>query len=406
MDSIVHFDPIDYPQFAAPGQHLGYSLQTTRFLMQLLDADPEWIISLEAFEDVGVETPDGDKIAEQDKSALSHNPISNRAKDLWKTFANWIDAVKSGFLDPERTIFEIYISRQKSGEIAESFSEAKSIEAAEAALKKAEIELWGKAPKYPLQSSVSTSISKYVTKVLETDRSLVSKIIRNFNLRFPDKSPIDDLKTRIKKALVPEEQKDDFTHFALGWVKEKTDSLIENGEVAAIQGKVFQKTMISFIRTHDNKTILETYAYQPAKDQIEKDLKLATYIRQLELIDIVEHDEKIRAVIDKLRASVHRSNWSAKGLVLENSFDEFGDVLIRAWNNLKRKTKIRLSSNPNVEKGQYLYSECLLVKAKIAGLEVPAHFIPGSYHSLSDNKVLGWHPHYEKKLDGKKDEDG
>ncbi len=404
MDSIVHFDPMDNPKFVAPGQCLGFSLQTTRFLMRLLDADPEWIISLEAFEDVGVETPDGDKIAEQDKSTLSHNPISNRAKDLWKTFANWIDAVKSGFLDPERTIFEIYISRQKHGEIAESFSEAKSIEAAKAALKNAEIELWGKAPKYPLRSSVSISISKYVTKVLETDRNLVSKIIRNFNLRFPDKSPIDDLITRIKKTFVPEEQKDDFMHFALGWVKERTDSLIENGEVAAIKGEIFKNTMISFIRTHDNKTILETYAYQPAKDQIEKDLKLATYIRQLEIIDI-EHDEKIRAVTDKLRASVHRSNWSAKGLVLENSFDEFGDELIRAWNNLKRKTKIRLSSNPNVEKGQYLYSECSLVKAKIAGIEVPVHFIPGSYHSLSDNKVLGWHPHYEKILDGKKDED-
>ena len=70
-----------------PGQYLGYSLQATRFLVHLLEADPGWTISLEVFEDVGVETIEGNKTAEQVKSTLIGNPVSNHAIDFWKTIS-------------------------------------------------------------------------------------------------------------------------------------------------------------------------------------------------------------------------------------------------------------------------------------------------------------------------------
>jgi len=54
-----------------PNQYGGFSLQETRLTALLLEAAPGSILSLEVFEDVGVDLPDGRRIAEQSKSSLS-----------------------------------------------------------------------------------------------------------------------------------------------------------------------------------------------------------------------------------------------------------------------------------------------------------------------------------------------
>ena len=94
--------------------------------MRLLEAEPGWTVSLEVFEDVGVETAEGKRVAEQVKSTYKGNPISDRAVDLWKTFSNWIDAVSCGNLQLDKTTFEIYVSRPKTGDIVSRFSKASS----------------------------------------------------------------------------------------------------------------------------------------------------------------------------------------------------------------------------------------------------------------------------------------
>ena len=68
-----------------PAQFLGYALQPTRLLDLALDAPPGSVLSLEVFEDVGVESATGEHLASQTKSALVKNPISDHALDLWKT---------------------------------------------------------------------------------------------------------------------------------------------------------------------------------------------------------------------------------------------------------------------------------------------------------------------------------
>ena len=47
-------------------------------------------------EDVAVEAPSGDVLATRLKSGLGINPIADRSPELWKTFRNWIEAIKSG----------------------------------------------------------------------------------------------------------------------------------------------------------------------------------------------------------------------------------------------------------------------------------------------------------------------
>ncbi|MBA7678167.1 hypothetical protein ES703_86439 [subsurface metagenome] len=367
-----------------PGQYLGYSLQTTRFLVHLLEADPGWTVSLEVFEDVGVETTEGKKIAEQAKSTLTGNPVSYRAIDFWKTISNWVDSAKSGELNPETTRFELYVSHPQKGEIVENFSKAKSNDEASAALINARNTIWGPSPTFPLKSALTEKLSQYVDKVFQADEGLICSIISNFQFEFGSGSPQDDLKAIFTKKMkfVGPEIVDDALDYALGWVKEKTDRLLEQKKPACITVDSFETAVGSFIRKHDRRTILRTFASIPSDQKIEEDLKVRTYVRQLDLIE-VDDELKIKAVTDFLQSSVDRTQWSTRGLVHESSFDEFEDILVRTWNNHKIKTDIKLAGSSDIQRGQYLYADCSCQQVKLENLEVPPHFTPGSFHALA-----------------------
>ncbi|WP_324664239.1 ABC-three component system protein [Dehalococcoides mccartyi] len=383
----------------APGQYLGYSLQTTRFLVRLLEADSDWIISLEAFEDVGVEKVNSEKIAEQVKSTLEGNPVSNHAVDLWKTFSNWVNSVKSGEIKTESTQFVLYVSNSKTGTIIESFSKAKSHAEAQSALLEAKKELFGYTSTISGESKLSDSIKPYAENVFGSDEDIICSIVEHFNLECGSGSPQQDLKEKFAKTLMflTEENINVSLNYALGWVKEQIDRKLEQKKPASIAVREFRTVMASFIQKYNCRAILRTFAGSPSHNEIQEDLRVRGYVRQLDIID-ADDEQKIKAVKDYLRASVDRTEWSVRGLVHESSFDEFEEVLQRTWDSYKRKTDIFLTGHSPIEKGQYLYSECSCHQTTLEGLQVPPHFTPGSFHSLADAKIIGWHPNYEDIL--------
>ena len=383
----------------APGQYLGSSLQATRFLIGLLEAAPECTISLEVFEDVGTETAEGNKLAEQAKSTLQGNPVSNHAIDLWKTFSNWIDSVRSGELNPETTQFKLYVSHPKNGVIVENFSKATSNDAARVALLEAKEMLWGPAPSFLLKSALPEKLSQYVERVFQADENVICSIIRNFHFESGSGSPHEDLKAIFaeKMKFVGPEIVDGALDYALGWVKEQTDRLLEQKKPACIAVSMFNTALSSFIQKYNCRTILKTFAGIPSTEEIEEDLRVRTYVRQLDVIE-ADDEQKIKAVKDFLQASVDRTQWSVLGLVHESSFDEFADALVRSWQSHKTKTDIAYSRRSAVQRGQYLYAECSSHQNKLQDLVVPPHFTPGSFHTLADDEVIGWHPNYKDEL--------
>ena len=110
----------------APGQYLGYALQPLRMFYHLLSSPKDAYVSLEHIDDVAVHYANGELLVEQTKSALSHNPLSNWATDLWKTIANWIDDIEAGNLDLEKTIFRLYVTPVYTGAFSSAISKADS----------------------------------------------------------------------------------------------------------------------------------------------------------------------------------------------------------------------------------------------------------------------------------------
>ena len=160
---------------SAPGQYLGYGLQAVRLCFHLLNADQSGTASIEHLDDVALKTADNRVLLEQTKSALKQNPISDWSEDLWKTFANWLDTINSGLVDPGSTRFQLYVTPIRPGTWANRLSETNFPHDVER-----------------LISDLETAVAKrsrpprchsYLRQLLDADRSTVTNLIVNFRLK-------------------------------------------------------------------------------------------------------------------------------------------------------------------------------------------------------------------------------
>lgn len=380
-----------------PGQHLGYSLQVTECVRRLLIAEQGCIISVEAFDDVGIARDEG-LTAVQTKSGLVSNPIADHSLQLWKTFSNWINALKSGEMPLNTSSFEIHVFSPKSGEIAKLFSAAKTSLDAKAALEKARTMLWGKAPHYPNKSKVSATIEPYVSNFLGIDEKLAVSVIQRFDLTFGSGSSRADLEAALKSKWAPEHAIGEILDKALGWVKTKVDAAHELEKTAAISVDEFNKEITSFISKLRFSALLYDFAkeFTPATSQIVAE-KLRMYVAQLQLIE-EEEEEILHAINSVLRASSNRTIWGKRGLVQKDSFDELEESLKKFWKNTKKLQDLDHQNDQPIIRGQRLYLECLRYRTNLEGKIVPDDFAPASFHELADILAVGWHPEFAKVL--------
>ena len=387
----------------AASAYLGFSLQATRLLARLLEAQAGDTVCLEVFEDVGVEKKDGRRIAEQNKSNLATNPLSDRALPFWKTLRNWVGACQDGTLDVDTTYFEIYTSNVASGAIVKAFDGASDIGAAATALAIARKTLLetsdGNSP-----SDVAQTLAPHLAIVFgRNEETLVAKIIAHFRYRTGSGDPHTDLKPLLTAKLVSEDAYNDVVRWAHGWVKQRIDTLINDGKPASIAYGDFHLALLGFVQTHDRLDILRSVAGSPTTEQLENELQLRAYIRQLRLVDVDDSD-LLAAANDFLRSVVDRTAWAERGMIDEHSFDQFADELNTTWRHKKDKIGIAHADKAPVLQGRLLFRECMEHQAPLDGLHTPAHFTRGSWHALTDDQAIGWHSDYVALLAGQHDQ--
>lgn len=381
----------------AAGQALGYSLQFTRLTAMLLDAPEGSTCSLEVLDDVSEQTADGAQKLSQTKSALTANPVADHAVSLWKTLSNWLELAKAGLISPERTVFELYVSRQVQGDLITAFVTADSLEQAKSALSKARDLLWGEAPAYSKKPKLPEGLSRYVNAVLGAEEHIVLPILVNLRLVCGSGSPQADIEAAIRRDPVSPSKVFDIANILCGWVKRQADIQLEKGQPAVIARDDFHREYLAYVRSVDRDLILKSFSAKPSHTE-----KLERFpdkfVQQLDLIE-VSYDEKLEAISDFLRACSDRVLWSKSGDVHEDSFTELDDNLQRTWRNLRRAVEIEVNSKPEIERGKLLHARCMVHSATVQGMGTPAHFIPGCFHRLADDMKLGWHPAYRKQIE-------
>lgn len=375
-----------------PAQALGYLIQPTRLLQLLLDAPPDSFVTLEVFEDVGFESSAGNKIASQVKTGLVKNPLTDKSAEFWKTLANWCDAIDRHEIDPQKTIFEIYIAKPRKGKVASLFHEAKSLEEAEGAIEAARKRLSKNSAgdhKQPMSEAKT-----YARRVLK--HAALATLVQKFRITTAAVNPLEDLRPLVAAKWIRPESVDIVIYHAHGWLKENIDASLLAKKPACVAANDFNKEMLSFLPRCDFKTMVASMAGLPSAEEVAAE-KVRTYVRQMQIISLDE-ESTLHAINDYLRAFVTRTKLAEQGIVHDDSFTEYAEALTSFWRNKRRFNGLVYTQHTPQDLGQLLLSDCCLHQRNLQGLEMPAYFTPGSYHALADDETIGWHPEYQTKL--------
>lgn len=390
-----------------PDKLEGYILQVRHALFELISVD-ERIVSIEAYDDVAVET-DGVLIAEQTKSVLSSsNPVANRAEVFWKTIYNWCDYIKNENLPQKELILKYVVVSShtlKAGSIPNSFAAAKSNKDAKEALENARKKLLGDGDPLKKTSPVSQTIKPYIDFCFAPENEVfVLKVISLMEIDIHEDSYDEKLIEKFKMQPIPSEYDMELFESMLGWVSEQVHQQIKQNKPAYISSKDYRAALELQIRSRDCKIIWSAVSVQPEDYKTTAEIERHdTYIRQLELIDI-DASDIFEAASDFLRTKAEKTAWAKKGFINEGSFAEYYDGLRRLWKN--QKLLSATAAADEVGRGQYVYAQCLsgAIVHRLLGRDVPSFFGSGSLQALAnepaEQPTIGWHPRYMDLLKG------
>ena len=381
-----------------PGQLFGYSLQYPRAYLRLLEIPDDACVSIEDIGDVGVFYSDGSKLVEEDKSTIRNvNTLSDKSTNLWKTIYNWLNKIKNGVLNVKTDKFILYTNHlvstdsivQKLNQTFDNISEIDEVITEINSIKES--------------SKVDSDIYKYINSILEETNIIVfKKLLKNFELITDKKA--DNVYEEIEKRLIHDlgitaNQTEIILQEGTGWLQKQFMEKAANHKDLCIKRIDYMK----FIKPFYNKVLVSELIDYACSKSLTNEQQLSilgnhpTYVRQLELINL-ETDDILEAINDYYKSEINRDKWNEDGILSLEDLQTFKSDLISSYKQSKRIIDIRNSNNTDIDKGQLLYSECQQKDIKLAQKIPPSKTVQGTYHLLSDEKELGWHPDWKNKL--------
>jgi len=389
-----------------PDKLQGYLIQVRHMLYELISLDLEHIVSIEAYDDIAIETEDS-IIAEQIKSVTSdNNPMANRATVFWKTLYNWCTYISSNALPTKAIVLRFITISDRDitiGSIPKSFDDAITDDQAKEALEKARKELYVAEDGSPKE--IAKSYKEYVDYLFsDVNEGTVIAVIKALSIEVHVADYDDKLKKRFNSQLIPVEYADELFEYMLGWVTDEVQSQTKANKPAYISVEKYRDALQAQIRGKDLNRIFAAVSTMPSNERMAAEIdRQDTYIKQLSFIE-VESTDIFTAASDFLRASTEKTAWAKKGIVIPQSFDDYYDGLMRTWRTQQRLIALT-STSTDVENGQKLYYICGDAgrSLKLQGNELPPFFGSGCLHSLanepSDKPQIGWHPQYIQLLE-------
>lgn len=373
---------------SVPGQALGYFVQETKLTELLARAGEGAFVSLEVLDDVAVQEANGTTQLVQSKSALATNPVSDRSVPLWKTFGNWAEELPQD-VDFSKLSLVIAVSNPRTGEYVKSFSDATTIDEAQAAI--AAVELAFSKELASSDDSSSQALNHQLKRFFSADARFRTEIVRCFRLETSEISPQTDLPKFF--PFIPVNLLEDVVTYALGWTKRQTDILLEKRKPAVLSRNDFHQEITSYIRKHRERAILRSFA--PAEVPKDKAMELmpSLFVRQLEIVG-ADFSDRLQAISDYFRAAYDRTKWGESAEIHPSSFNDFEDQLQQSWRNLQQMCEIQHKTLPESDRGLLLYFQCRQHTERLEDQVVPGHFVPGSFHKLANEPRIGWHPRY------------
>jgi len=388
------------PAIAAPGPFLGFTQQTFRFVKHLLNASSGATIFLEVLDDISVENSAGAVLLEQDASALTYNPVGDKSEKIWKTLLNWVLAVESGDVDPTKTNFVLFVLQPKDkGPIVTKLHAVKDSTQAVVFLSELrsfikQTESDSKQKGEPLPQWLRTA--KKVAK--KPDATLANVIVRTA-IEFGSGAPVDEILGVLNKHPIKPDLRIDVAQKLLGWAQDRLTKQISQKIPARVCYDDFHPVYVRTVQIYSGGHLpLPPFSKVPGEAALIDLIRSSKFAEQMRLVQCGD-DFLIEAAIEFMRAAEERTLWCQKGeVVSRQSFDDFDKAITAYWRKKKQITETAYKHQPAEERGKLLWAECALHREKLEGRDTPDFYTPGSFHTLSNEMRLGWHPDYEKLI--------
>lgn len=380
--------PAKSTKHSAVGPYLGFGLQTVRLCARLLTESPDATVYVEHDDDVSVHYDNGTRLLEQAKKKTS-NPLANWSTDLWKTIHNWLEdhsPIGSG----NTSAFCLFVTPNHApGSWVEALLAAKSasdIATLVADIKKAITSSRKKSATYP-----------FVKRFLEASSDEQLALAVRFRL-ICQTEPTAMIRERYAPS-VSEPLLDKIVAYALGEAKHQTDRLLEMGKPGGLNAGDFQDLIRVFVQSINLPAYFDFDSAPPSTDDVNAAFSSKpVFIRQLELIN-VGRGQQLNAVSDYLRTVANKTKWGAEGILLPQSLDEWDANLLSRHAAICDSLEATHGHLDEIKRGAAIYAECRKLSVPLQGKTVPDHFTHGCLNELSDERKIGWHPHFNDLLD-------
>ena len=376
----------------ARGQLLGYCLQFPRALLRLLELTPGGAVGIEIDGDVSAFSPEGIKISEEDKSSIRRDALTDMSTNLWKTFYNWCKLIQArDDINFSNIRFILYTNHSVAGDsLVQEMSDAETNCAINQVVTKTR-EIFGRI-------SNSHSIYPYLFYLLNEEIVTFQEVISHFELATHSNTAelYEDIDNVIKTKYVPEVDIQYIREQLEGWLQNQISMKISRQESPIITFDEFNHKCIELFQRSRSKSLVDFSIHKlPLDDALQKEANARpVYIQQLEAIGS-DSSELIEAVSDFLRANVNRQEWIEHDYVDEDTMIDFQNRLQSYYTTRRKQISLIYSDRPPEVQGKILLGDCKTRNESLNGMTPPDKTISGTYHFLSNQRFIGWHPQWE-----------
>lgn len=376
---------------SAPGQALGYLYQFERATYRLLCAGVDVVeVGIEDVDDVSEHRTDGSEVREQDKSTVREaSPLGDRSEALWKTLSIWVQAASEDPQILERSEFHLVTNgRVRSESLARAIGEAKDSERA-AQVAEQVVELGRR---------LRRDLAGYGETVASAAIPVLTKLIQKIYV-FDNVSPKfgGDLERIPTLMYFTNEARVAIFDQACGWVWRRVRECVEAGRPPRISREEFTREMRAIIR-RVVMTPLQVLISRPATDPDVSEFRAYGFVRQLDWIDLGEHEVRA-AIVQYVTAEDARMKWCDSDVVSEEALMAYEDDLVERWRLVFNRVK-RAGAPDEIKKGQECFDRSMEIDSYLSNEAMPKVITCGCLHFLANFSPpelprLGWHPRFE-----------
>jgi hypothetical protein len=386
-------------QYSAVDASLGYLYQVRLALLwalRRLKTDPDFLVGVETLDDVTFETAGGDPtdLLQTKHHKTGTGSLSDNSPDLWKTLRIWFEGHASGMIPKAANLYLVTTGIAPDGAAASRLRAfQRDVDAAQLALN---------AVAYSSSNQkLSDAFQAYRAASLMEQTAILNKVV------ILDAAPsIVDIENELRQEVhwaADRKHHSAFLERLEGWWFRRVLQQLTDATAERI-GSVELEDRMSDLREQFKQEAL------PIDDDLldftlDDATRIAhenfTFVRQLDLIKANKR-RIVAAIRDYFRAFEQRSRWLRDELAIKLELDKYDKRLIEEWELVFEAMRDELGDDAT-EEAKEKAARTVLTWAERTTIPIRPNvtepFVSrGSFHMLSEEQQIGWHPEFLRRL--------